>query len=128
MGKVKALSLVDNIPLNSALTNDEGWGEVYIQQLERLFTPGDILITISVHGGKGSDKAGQWSQNLMKAISFVQRHKGKAVGITGFDGGAMVEQCDGCIVVPANTTPLVESFHVVLHHLITFSLYEGDRE
>ena len=28
------------------------------------------------------------------------------------------------IVVPANSTPLVESFHVVLHHLIVFRLKE----
>ena len=31
---------------------------------------------------------------------------------------------DVCIVVPFDSTPQVESFHVVLHHLIAFTLKE----
>jgi len=127
MGGLRAISLVDNIPLNSALINDEGWSEVFIQQVERMFDKGDVLIALSVHGGKGQDKAGAWSQNLLKAIDYVNKNGGKTIGLSGFDGGAMKKECTCCIVVPANSTPLVESFHVVLHHLITWQLYEGDR-
>jgi len=43
---------------------------------------------------------------------------------SGFDGGVMRETCDICIVVPYRTTPHVEGFHVVLHHLIAFCLAE----
>jgi D-sedoheptulose 7-phosphate isomerase len=127
MGGLRAISLVDNIPLNSALINDEGWSEVFIQQLQRMFDKGDVLICMSVHGGKGQDKAGAWSQNLLRAIDYVNKNGGKTIGLSGFDGGAMKTECTTCITVPANSTPLVESFHVVLHHLITFQLYEGDR-
>lgn len=128
MGGLRAISLEDNVPLMTALINDEGWEELYIQQLERLFNPGDILITISVHGGTGVDKAGKWSQNLMKAISYVKKHEGKTIAMTGFDGGEMKKVCDACINVPIESTPLVESFHVLIHHYLTFALYEGDRK
>ena len=56
--KFRAFALVDNIPLMSALTNDNGWGEVYAEQLRNFFRKGDVLVAISVHGGSGSDKAG----------------------------------------------------------------------
>jgi D-sedoheptulose 7-phosphate isomerase len=128
MGELRAISLVDNIPLNSALINDEGWSEVYTEQLKRMFDEGDVLIALSVHGGTGADKAGIWSQNLLRAIDYVKEHGGKTIGLAGFDGGSMKTMCDVCIVVPANSTPLVEAFHVVLHHLITWQLYEGKRK
>src|SRR5207244_1954626 len=62
--RLRAMSLVDNIPLVSALVNDDGWDNVYTEQLATFYRPGDVLITISVHGGQGRDKAGAWSQNL----------------------------------------------------------------
>jgi D-sedoheptulose 7-phosphate isomerase len=35
--KFRAFSLVDNIPLVSALTNDNGWGDIYYEQLRNFF-------------------------------------------------------------------------------------------
>jgi D-sedoheptulose 7-phosphate isomerase len=125
--RLRAISLVDNIPLMSALTNDDGWENVYIEQLKTLFVPGDVVLAISVHGGSGRDKAGLWSQNLLKGMQFAKDNGGYAIGFSGFDGGAMKELADVCVVVPYDTTPHVESFHVVLHHLITFCLAEKIR-
>ena len=45
-----------------------------------------------------------------------------------FSSDALKELADVCVVVHHNTTPHVESFHVVLHHLITFCLAEKIRE
>jgi len=122
--RFKAISLEDNIPLMTALVNDEGWDNVYTYQLENLMNEGDYIIAISVHGGSGKDKAGLWSQNLIKAIKFVQSRGGKAIGFAGFDGGLMKEITDACIVVPINSTPQVEGFHLVLTHLICSILKE----
>lgn len=115
---VHAMSLVDNIARFSALVNDKGWENVYTEQLKNYFNPGDIVIGISVHGGSGKDKAGAWSQNLLKGLQYAKDNGGKALGLSGFDGGAMKDFCDVCVVVPYNTTPHVEGFHVVLHHLV----------
>jgi len=127
LGGIKAISIKENVPLATAIINDEGWSELYVQQLERLYDEGDVLITISVHGGSGKDKAGLWSQNLVKAIDYVNKHKGTTIGFSGFDGGVMKELTDVCVVVPFNSTPHVESFHMVLEHLIAFRLHEGTR-
>jgi D-sedoheptulose 7-phosphate isomerase len=120
--RVKALCLVDNIPYVSALTNDEGWDNIYTEQLKNFFEPGDVVVGFSVHGGSGRDKAGAWSQNLLKALQYAKDNGGTAIGFSGFDGGAMKEIADACVVVPFNTTPHVEGFHSVLHHLIAFRL------
>lgn len=125
--RLRAISLVDNVALVSALVNDEGWEEVYVRQLEALFRPGDVLVAISVHGGAGRDKAGAWSQNLLRATDYVRANGGRVVGLSGFDGGALAQQADVALVVPFRTTPHVESFHVVLHHLLAFGLAERIR-
>lgn len=124
--RIKAMALVDNIPLASAWTNDNGWGNVFKGQLENWLKPNDVLIGFSVHGGSGEGSAGPWSQNLVQAIRFAKEKGAWTIGFSGFSGGAMKEMCNLCLMVPINSeplgTPLVESFHVVLHHLICIAL------
>lgn len=122
--RIRAMSLSDNVPLVSALTNDRGWDNLYIEQLKTFAKPGDVGIGISVHGGSGSDKAGEWSQNLLRGLQYIKDEGGATIGLIGFDGGAMKNLVDAPVVVPANSTPLVEGFHVVLHHLIAACLKE----
>jgi D-sedoheptulose 7-phosphate isomerase len=122
--KFRAFSLVDNIPLVSALTNDNGWGDVYYEQLRNFFRKGDVVVAISVHGGSGSDKAGPWSQNLLKGVKYAKDNGGRVVGLSGFDGGMLKTVADACIVVPANSTPHVEGMHLVLTHLMCEQLRE----
>ncbi|MDG6975939.1 MAG: SIS domain-containing protein [Nitrososphaerota archaeon] len=123
--RFRAFALVDNVPLMSALTNDDGWSDVYSYQLEAFMKEGDVLVGISVHGGSGSDKAGPWSQNLLKAVKVAKEKKGKVVGLVGFDGGMLRKLADASIVVPADSTPQVEGFHLVLTHLISARLKDA---
>lgn len=122
--RFRAFALVDNIPLVSALTNDNGWSDIYSEQLLNFFRKGDLLVAISVHGGSGSDRAGPWSQNLLKAVKYVKDNGGKVIGLSGFDGGVLKSAADSCIVVPAQSTPHVEGMHLVLTHLISEQLRE----
>ncbi len=121
---LKAIALVDNVPLVSATINDWGWENLYITQLRNYWMPRSVVIGISVHGGSGRDKSGAWSQNLLRALEWARHEGGTTIGLSGFDGGPMKDLTHHCLIVPANSTPLVESFHVVLHHLITFKLKE----
>ncbi len=126
--RFKAYCLNDNIPLMSALINDEGFDNLFHEQLKDKFQEGDVLIGISVHGGAGRDRAGLWSQNLLKAMKYAQESGGKSIGLSGFDGGPMKEIADACIVVPINSTPQVESFHLALEHLICSCLRQKIEE
>ncbi len=120
--KVECLN--DNIPLVLALINDDGFDNLFSEQLKTKAQKGDVLICISVHGGSGKDKAGLWSQNLLKAMDYMRENGGRTIGLSGFDGGAMKDLADVSIVVPVDSTPHVESFHLVLEHLICSCLRE----
>ena len=120
----KAECLNDNVPLMLALVNDDGFDNLFSEQLKTKAQAGDVLICISVHGGSGKDKAGLWSQNLLKAMDYMHESGGKTIGLSGFDGGAMKDMADVCIVVPVDSTPHVESLHLMLEHLICSGLRE----
>lgn len=115
---------MDNIPYTSALVNDQPREDLFTAWLNTYHESGGIGIAISVHGGVGQDEGGLWSQNLLRGIQFVKNHGGKTIGLSGFDGGPLAKLVDISIVVPAGSTPLVESFHVLIHHLIVFRLKE----
>jgi len=124
--RLKVMALVDNTPLVSAWTNDSGFGSIFAEQLEPWLNEGDVLIGLSVHGGSGAGDAGPWSQNLPGAVSLAKERGATVVGFSGFDGGALREIADVCLVIPIDEeplgTPLVESYHVLLHHLICTAL------
>jgi len=121
--RFKCRSLCDNAALVSALTNDVGFGRIFLEQLDGTMQPGDVLVCLSVHGGSGADKAGPWSQNLVAAANFVKKNGGHVVALVGYDGGALRQMADASIIVPRTaaghtSTPHVEGFHEVYHHLI----------
>jgi D-sedoheptulose 7-phosphate isomerase len=126
--RFRAISLTDNVPLLTALTNDDGFASIFVEQLRNLLEKDDVLIAISVHGGSGQDKAGLWSQNLTAAIQYAKDNSARTIGMAGFDGGAFKKMTDVCIVVPANSTPYVESWHATLEHLICSCLKERIRD
>jgi D-sedoheptulose 7-phosphate isomerase len=127
--RFKCVSLCDNAALISALTNDVGFNRIFLEQLDGRFGEGDVLVCLSVHGGSGADKAGPWSQNLVAAADFAKKKGGKVVSLVGYDGGALRTLSDASVIVPraANghtSTPHVEGFHEVYHHLICERLLE----
>lgn len=120
--RLKTMCLNDNASLISAWTNDSGFGSVFAEQLEPWLEEGDVIIALSVHGGSGNGDVGPWSQNLVRAVNLAKERNAKIIGLSGFGGGALKTQSDVCLVVPADQeplgTPLVESYHVALHHLL----------
>ena len=118
--RFRVICLNDNIPLMSALVNDNGFDNLFSEQLKNLMREKDYLVAFSVHGGSGKDKAGLWSQNLLKAMLIAKEdYQATLIGFSGFDGGAMKDVADECLVIPFNSTPQVESFHLAMEHLIT---------
>ena len=126
--KVKAVSLNANAPLISALTNDNGFSSIYIEQLKRFMKRGDIVIIQSVHGGVGKDKADKWSENLVVAAKWAKQRGGIVVAIVGFDGGILKKIAHYCIHIPLNDTFLVEASQNAVHHLLVKNLNLEERK
>lgn len=117
---VRALSLADNVPLLTALANDDGYEVGFERQLEALFRSGDVLILISASGN---------SPNVVAAASEAKTLGGKTIALVGFDGGELAKICD--LVVHARSERgeygPVEDVHLVLNHMISGALLERIR-
>ncbi len=120
--RLQAISLGDNIPLVSALTNDLGFESIFVEQLRPSLRANDVVVGLSVHGGSGAGEVGPWSQNLLQAMALAKERGARTIGLSGFGGGALRQTADVCIVIPCDSEPLgtllVESYQVALHHLI----------
>ncbi len=123
---IRALTPWDNIPLVSASLNDRPREDLFVVWLDTFYEARGVGIGISVHGGSGSDLGGRWSENLLRGIQYIKDRGGWTIGFSGFDGGPLADLADVCITVPVPEpslgTPLVESLHVAIHHLIVFYL------
>jgi D-sedoheptulose 7-phosphate isomerase len=114
----KIFCLTDNIPIMTAVANDEGYENIFLPQLETSFTEDDILVVISASGN---------SPNLIKAVRLAHDIRGMSIGIVGFDGGELKNLCRLCIHVPTMLGEYgpVEDIHLLLEHLITTYLAGG---
>lgn len=122
--RLKTICLVENTDLVTALVNDNGWENLYIDQIKGWIKKGDVLVGFSVHGGSGSDKAGAWSQNMLKAYQYAKDQGATTIGFSGYDGGAMRTLCDLCLVVPGYSTGHVQDAHVAVSHIIGNVLFQ----
>ncbi len=120
---IRAMSLVENIALVTALGNDKGYDQIFSRQLKAIGKKGDILIAISASGN---------STNVVEAVKIAQHMGVTSVGILGFDGGALNALCDYSIVVRTKKGEygVVEDIHLFLDHMIAsyISLYMKDKK
>lgn len=107
----RAISLVSNVPLVTALANDVGYENVFVEQLNGLFNKGDVVIGISASGN---------SENVLRAVDFAKANDGSAVGLVGFDGGNLKKRCDISVHVPTpvGAYELVEDVHHSICHML----------
>ena len=114
-GSVKAVSLVDNVPLMTAWANDTSFDNVFAAQLESRLTPGDVVIAVS---GSGN------SPNVLRAVETARRRGAITVGLSGFEGGALAGLVDVAVVVPADEQRIIEDVHTMIAHAVTVALRE----
>jgi D-sedoheptulose 7-phosphate isomerase len=107
----RVISLVDNVSIITAISNDFGYDEVFSRQLQTLGKKGDVLVGISASGN---------SPNLIKAFDYASTAGIKTVAITAFDGGKIKALADEGIHVPTEPKEYgpAEDAHMVLDHLV----------
>ena len=107
----RAISLCDNQAVITAIANDDGYENIFLQQLQTLSRPGDTIVCISASGN---------SKNLIKAIEFAKENNLYVVGLTAFDGGFLKENCDLNIHVPTKIGEYgpAEDLHMVICGLV----------
>lgn len=108
-----AISLVDNIPVVLAWSNDQSFDDIFIEQLKNFLSSGDIVV-----GFSGSGK----SRNVVKAMEYGKSQGAICIGITGMSGGEFPKICDICLKVPSSDMLAIESLHVTICHCIVSAI------
>jgi D-sedoheptulose 7-phosphate isomerase len=111
----RVIGLTDNMAMFSALANDEGYENVFSEQLASLVMADDIVVAISASGN---------SKNVVRAAEVAHRYGATVVGFTGFDGGVLRKLADFNIQVDSSIIEHVEDMHLMLEHLIVRALKE----
>lgn len=117
-GGFKAISLVDNIAAITAISNDYGYRQSFVRQIERLFNAGDVVVAISASGN---------SENILNALEYANKNKGISIALVGFDGGRARKIAKHCLWIKTHKGDYgpVEDIHLMLDHLITaYFLYK----
>jgi D-sedoheptulose 7-phosphate isomerase len=104
-----ALALGIDAPLVSAIGNDSDFARVFTEPLELLAGPGDALLAISTSGA---------AANLNRALRLARQRGLLTLGFAGKDGGAMVDLCEICLVVPSWSVHRIQETHTLLLHLL----------
>ena len=78
----RVFSLCDNSSVMTAIANDVGYENVFINQLKIHYREGDILLAISASGN---------SRNILHASNWVKSKGGRVIAFLGFDGGKLID-------------------------------------
>lgn len=107
----RVISLCDNQAVITAIANDDGFEQIFSQQLGILLKKDDVVVAISASGN---------SKNLLSAIETAKQKGAITVGLTAFDGGKLKEMVDLSVHVPTNRGEYgpAEDGHMVLDHLV----------
>ena len=107
----RAISLCDNQAVITAIGNDDGYENIFLQQLQTQAKAGDVLVAISASGN---------SPNIIKAINWAKDNDLTTVGLSAFDGGMLAKQSDLNIHVPTKIGEYgpAEDLHMVICGLV----------
>lgn len=104
-----ASALSNDAALLTAIGNDTDFSRVYVEQLELVARPEDAALGISTSGA---------SANVSHALRRARQLGLLTIGFAGRDGGAMVDLCEHCFVVPTWVVHRIQETHTMLLHLL----------
>jgi D-sedoheptulose 7-phosphate isomerase len=107
----RVFALTDNTSVITAIANDVGYENVFLNQLKIHFREGDRLLAISASGN---------SSNLVTAAEWVKEQGGRVIGFVGFAGGKLKEISDLVVHVKSEAGEYgpVEDAHLVINHIL----------
>ncbi len=104
-----AQALTADVAWLTAIGNDTDFSRVYLEQIEAIARPIDIMLGISTSGA---------STNVNRALRRGKELGLLTLGFSGRDGGSMVDLCDFCFVAPSWSVHRIQETHTLLLHLL----------
>jgi len=111
--RFRVICLSDNTAGITAISNDLGYEEIFVEQLKVFLKKNDLVIGIS---GSGN------SANVVKALEYAGKQGAKTIAMCGFKGGKIKEMADLVIHIPISDMEITEDIHIILFHAIKQTL------
>lgn len=107
----RVLALTDNSSVITAIANDAGYENVFLNQLKIHYRRGDKLLAISASGN---------SPNVVAAAEWVKQQGGSVISFVGFTGGKLKALSNVVVHVKSESGEYgpVEDAHLVLNHIL----------
>ncbi len=115
----RVVALTDNVPLMTAISNDNSYEDVFVEQIKGMFNEGDILLAISASGN---------SPNVVKAVEYAKSLGGTTIAFCGFTGGKLKEIADLPLYTQNKNKDYgpIEDLHMILDHVLVNYLSQDD--
>jgi len=110
---IKSIALTVDTSFLTAWTNDFGYEDIFVRQLQTLSSEGDVLFAYSTSGN---------SKNIIKAVEYGKNNGIKIIGFTGNEGGMLTKFSDISFCVPSQSTAMIQEIHTMLGHEICASV------
>ncbi len=104
-----ALALCTNSSSLTAISNDYDYDQIFARQMKAFSEKGDVAIAISTSGT---------SPNIMQGVEVAKNRGVTVIGLTGHDGGTLVEEADIPIIVRIKNTARIQELHITIIHII----------
>ena len=113
--RFKAISLVDNVPVTLAWSNDVSYDCIFSEQLKNFLDDGDVVIGFS---GSGNSK------NIVNAFEYAKTKGTICIAISGMSGGKISKLADISLIIPSNDMLIIESMHILICHCMINAIRE----
>lgn len=107
----KIISLNDNSSVVTAIANDTGYDNIFLNQLKIHFKKNDKILIFSASGN---------SKNLVDAAKWVKKKRGKVISILGFDGGKLKKISNLAVHIKSIKGDYgpVEDIQLIINHIL----------
>lgn len=106
---LNARSLVDNMGLITAYSNDLSYADIFVEQLKDVMKRDDLVVAIS---GSGN------SENVIRAVEYANANGAYTLGLCGYSGGRLKSCAQRVIWVNINDMQLCEDAHAIFGHIV----------
>ena len=103
-----SIALTTDTSVLTALSNDFGYEEVFVRQVQALARDGDVLVALSTSGA---------SANVIKAAEAARKLSCRTIALTGGTGEPLASVCDISVTVPSQRTSRIQEAHIIIGHL-----------
>lgn len=103
------VALTTDTSIITAVANDYSFEDLFAKQLRALGAEGDVAMGISTSGN---------SPNVLKALMAARERGMVTIGMTGKNGGRLINLCDLTLVAPTEETPRIQEIHGLIVHLL----------